>query len=474
VAVSATFILHYPFIWAVLITAGITVAVLSLTARDHKSYWLAIFALALPFEIKKMLVDSGYAQEFVLNYGFPVGELPGPVLYLTDIVFVILLVLWFIEIKNGRQKIYFPKSNVIALAFLGWSALSLVNAVSFSSGFFEFLRMTKLYILFLYMANNINSKKTLKTLVTFFFIGVIFQGLLCMFQFLIQSKGFLLGGLFGKQGYFSQELMKKMNPFFSVAEAGSSRVRASGTAGASNAEAQYFEFLVPVAFVLWLTAKRFASNLFNLTVLTSGLVGLLFTFSRGGFIGMTAGLSTALILTWKTGLISNRKFVTFVIIALLIFTIIIPVTYSYLMTRPESTQARFYLNKVGLEMIKAHPVIGVGLNNHLVLKREYDPTNYVFPMPTHNHYILLASQIGIPGLIFFLGFMISILMSSLKAVQIKDLYSASIAAGIFCGIVAVAVHVMADYIGTYTNMTLLWLYGGLAAALSNRERYIFS
>lgn len=472
VAAFATVILRYPYIWAVLITAGVAATVLSLTAKDFKSYWLAVFALVLPFEIKKMLIDSGPVQDFVLNYGFPVGELPGPVLYLSDIAFLILLFHWFIELKNGRLKLFFPKSNIIALGFLGWSAVSLLNAVNFSSGFFELVRMIKLYFLYLYLANNVSSKETLKTLIRFFFIGVIFQGMLCLSQYLLQDSGFLLGGLFGKQDYFSQELMKKMNPFFSVSEMGSGKIRASGTAGASNAEAQYFEFLIPVAFALWLTAKRIPDKLFNLTVLTSGLLGLVLTFSRGGFIGMAAGLVTVLILSWKTKLISNRKFLGFSLLAIFICILIIPMSYSYLMTRPEATLARFHLNKVGLEMIRAHPVIGVGLNNHLVIKPEYDPRSYVFQMPTHNHYILVASQIGIPGLILFLGFLISILKSSLNAAKTDDLYSAAAAVGIFSGIIAVALHVMADYIGTYTNLTMLWLYGGVAAALSNKERYI--
>jgi len=469
IAMVATFLLRYPYVWALLFVVGLAVAIFSLTARDFQGYWLAIFAFVLPLDIKKMLMDSGPVTDYVLKYGFPVGELPGPVLYLSDLPFLVLMVQWLLEIIFRKKRIFFPKSNWMAIAFIIWSILSLIKATEFSSGIFELVRMTKFYFLYLYVANNIQSKETVKTLMKFLFIGLIFQGLLCLSQYLIQDISYTFTNLVGKKEFYSAAQIKIIEPIFRTGEDINIGIRASGTVGPMNAQAQYFEFLLPVAFLLGLTATTFWSSTFSLVTFTFGLLGLIVTFSRGGVAGITIGLGIVLILSKWFKIISNRKFLTFLFIILGIFIILAPMFYSYFMARPEAASARLHLSKVGLEMVRAHPILGVGLNNHVVVKPEYDPWKYAFPMPVHNHYLIIASETGIPGLAFFLGFMGSTCLYALKAARGKNLYLTSVAVGILGGMAAIGLHILVDYLGSHTNMTLLWIYGGLAAALSRTE-----
>lgn len=439
---------------------GLAVGVLGLIAKDFRNYWLAIFALVLPLEIKKLLFDSEYALNFFHTYGFPVGELPGPVLYLSDLPFLVLMIHWFFELTFKKQKIFFPKSNWMALAFILWSGVSLINATVLSSGLFDLFRMLKFYILYLYVANNVWSKEAVKTLIMFLLIGMIFQGLICLYQFILQDTSSIFGNIFGQQ-----VVSKELEAFYKVSEESGLR-RAGGTVGHINGQAQYFEFLLPVAFLLWLTATRFLSYFFYFTTLFLGLLGLIVTFSRGGTLGITVGMLAVLLLSTIFKLISYKKFLTFLLIGLGILIAISPLVYKFMTIRPYAAKTRFHLTEVGLEMLKAHPVLGVGLNNHMVQKLEYDPRSYPFPLPAHNHYLIIASEVGIPGLVFFLGFMFLSFKLALSAARVDDLYLASVAVGILGALIAISVHILVDYVSTHTIMTLLWLYAGLAAALS--------
>lgn len=465
IALTGTFLLHFPYVWAWLVTAGLAVGVMSLVAKDIKTYWMAIFALVLPLEIKKLMISSDYIREIAQVHGIPIGELPGPVLYLSDLPFLVLMVYWLFEIIYRKQKVFFPKSNWMALAFLAWAGLSLIKAPVLSYGIYDLIRTFKFYLIYLYFANNVRSKREVKILINFFLIGVILQGLLCLYQYVSQDISYIFGNIFGQQDLYTPEAFEKYRSFFAITP-GAEIKRASGTVGPINAQAQYFEFFLPIAFLLWFTSVKFRNKAFNLLALVLGLVGLIVTFSRGGMVGLIVGMLAVLLLSWRHKLISNRKFLATLVIGLFIGITLIPMLSQFIMTRPEAFTARFHLNKVGLDMIKAHPFLGVGLNNHLVVKPEYDPDTYIFPTPTHNHYLLVASEVGIPGLAFFLGFLVLSCILALKAARLNNLYLASIAIGIIGAFISISIHNLIDHLSFHTTLTLLWFYAGLAAALS--------
>ncbi len=456
--------------WMVPAILGLSACLGAALATDFHCYWLAIYALVLPLEIKKMLVDSTAVRNFVLQYGFPVGEPPGPILYLSDIALFMLVAGWFFEIWTKRARVVIPKSNTVAVVLLGWAALSSFNAVNLSSALFELVRMVKLYVLYLYAANNIFTTARVKTLVSCLLIGAAAQGLLCWTQFGTRNKGFLETGLFSAKAHLSAERARQIGSFFSVSGGDHpTDIRASGTAGASDAEAQYFEFILPVGFTLCLAAGRTLKKT-AIAVLVLGSAGLVLTFSRGGLIGIATGLVLALLLSYRYRLIGLKTLAAWSIVAATSAVIATPLLYRYLTARPEAVTARYHLNAVGVNMIMKHPIAGVGLNNHLVVKSSYDSDSYIVPLATHNEYILVASQMGIPGAVLFVALLVCFVRAGLRGARRGDCFSAAVSIGLLSAIVAVGVHGSADYIGTYTNTSLLWLYGGLGEALGRAAR----
>ncbi|KPJ67942.1 hypothetical protein AMJ44_07065 [candidate division WOR-1 bacterium DG_54_3] len=469
IALAATFILRLPNIWALLVTVGLAVFVLSFAVRNFKSYWLGVFALTLPLHITKLFSDADHIREMVRLYNISAGEFPGWVVYLSDLPFIVLMLHWLFAIIYKRQKIFFPKSNLMALFFIGWAGLSLIKAPMLSYAFFDFIKFIKLYFVYLYIANNIRSKSEAKTLITFFLVGVVFQGLICLYQYMSQDISYIFGNLFGQKDLYSPKGLEKYQFMFSVYSSASPLKRGSGTVGPINAEAQYFEFLLPVALILWLTARRFWSRSFNLSVFSIGFLGLIVTFSRGGLIGIIAGIIAVLIYAKIYKLISNKKLLAIVFTCLIAGTAMFPSFYQYIMSRPEAAIARFGLMKVGMKIIIDNPIMGVGLNNQLIVAPKYDPDGYFSDMPTHNHYLVVASEIGIPGLVFLLGFLIITCRTALKTSRSKNLYIAALSLGIFGAYTAISAHALVDWLATYTNQTFLWLYGGLIAALSRLD-----
>lgn len=464
VAHIGSVILHQSYLWACLIAAGLLLSVLSLAVSNFKEYWLMIYAMTLPLDIKKMLIDSDIVRELTNAYGIPLGELPGPVVYLADLPFIVLMAVWFFEIILKNQKIFFPKSNICALAFIGWAGLSLANSSVFVYGFYDFLRTIKFYLLFLYIANNIDSMGMLKTLVKYLLIGMILQGLLCLYQYISQDISHIFGNLFGDQDLYSEESIEKFKDFFNVT-ANIDRKRASGTVGPINAQAQYFEFILPIAFLLSLGSFKYRQHFLHWLALGIGLGGLVVTFSRGALVGISTGITSVFLIAKRNQMISKQKYITIIIIVLLIAVMLAPAVYSFIMARHEATLARFHLYKVGLDMIRDHPLLGVGLNNHIVLAPYYDPDVYIFPTPTHNHYLFIASEVGIPGLVFFLAFLFISFLRALQNVKTKAVYSATVSLGIVGAFIAIGMHNLVDHLSYHTNLSLVWLLAGLAAAI---------
>ena len=77
--------------------------------------------------------------------------------------------------------------------------------------------------------------------------------------------------------------------------------------------------------------------------------------------------------------------------------------------KEQSLVERYHLWRRALHVVKAKPITGTGLNTYAMSHAKYDKTknwrvrNYY----AHNGYLQMAAEIGIPGLLFFLAFILS-------------------------------------------------------------------
>jgi hypothetical protein len=151
----------------------------------------------------------------------------------------------------------------------------------------------------------------------------------------------------------------------------------------------------------------------------------------------------------------------------IVLPFVIPAVYYYLAIRPGSISNRVPLMEKGLKMTLANPVLGVGLNNSTAVKKQQfkDDVQGEYKFPIHNHYIVLAAELGIPGLLFFLGFLGLAIRQAVRNSRLEDPAARVLALGILGAFIGLFLHLLGDHFSSLVANSMLWLYTGLTMSL---------
>ena len=133
-----------------------------------------------------------------------------------------------------------------------------------------------------------------------------------------------------------------------------------------------------------------------------GGIAILTTYSRGSWVGLTAGLMVMVTLDLMGKQSKIRKYAkAFLLISLLLGVLGAVKFKDVVMNRlfytdhEQILEGRQSLQQEGIEVIQNNPILGVGYANEQFYGRNI----------VHNLYILIASEIGIPGLVFLAWFL---------------------------------------------------------------------
>ncbi len=179
-------------------------------------------------------------------------------------------------------------------------------------------------------------------------------------------------------------------------------------------------------------------------ILTLLISSVLLSFSRGGYLGMFAGLFSVIILSWKF-LIPKIKVVIFLIILAGIISLLIPQNpianriNSIINLEEGSNAGRLIIWQQAADVFREHPISGVGIGNYSFYL--FPEEKYRTPIYAHNTYLDIASEMGIFALIAWIGIFLSCfwqLFKIIKKTADKNLRIISI--GLFGGLVWFSVH----------------------------------
>lgn len=457
----------------------------TLVVKSVKAYWLALFILEFPFFLKKVLFKDIFGLDPTNSYnvlddlGLPPGVLPAPVVHVSDLLFLALLVQWFIRLAHRDERLSIPGLFWPALIYVAWSGLSIMIAPVKAFAVLEVVNRCKLLAICLYFANNLTSRKDFQRVIALLIVGVAIQGTLASYQFIAQDISSPFGKLLGiwnpselttTTTPVKTSTMSDDKPHYTVSgtvEGG--LVRATGSVGSPNMQAQYFVFLLPLVFVMICATPDLLSKAWYSLAFILGVCGLLATFSRGGFAGFGISMIVLLVLATYRRLLSGK------ILALAFIGLIAasPWAYAHLTTRPHYFDARFELWEIVLPIIYDHPILGVGVNNSVVVGMEYpDPWKVFHGIPFHNFYLTTASEIGLVGLALFLFTFAWAASSAFRAFRPHDedplfnWLSVSIPATFAGG----GFHLSADQLAGEVNALLLWITAGMGMALCLARR----
>lgn len=189
---------------------------------------------------------------------------------------------------------------------------------------------------------------------------------------------------------------------------------------------------IPFAWMLALHSRR--THFF---ILACGItLANLFTFSRGGYMGLCGGGLVTLILLWhmiapRVRAVMIGGIVTVVMVFIMPNNMITQRFLSSFDATDYSNTHRITLWRDALHYGMAHPFFGSGLGAyaHVV-----DPTaDYRTPIYVHNTFIDIAVETGIPGLVFFCGIFASAVIVFFRHRRDPVAFSGIIALSIFCG-----------------------------------------
>jgi len=124
---------------------------------------------------------------------------------------------------------------------------------------------------------------------------------------------------------------------------------------------------------------------------------------------------------------------------------------------PEGSAAqRWQIQKTAWRIFEDHPIMGVGLGCFPLAIGRYSPG--LGDRDTHDTYLNLATELGLPGLIMWLGLIGSVLLHAARA-SIERISRHSLVATTWlrCGLIAFLV---AGIFGSYSGITMGYLVLG--------------
>jgi O-antigen ligase len=193
-------------------------------------------------------------------------------------------------------------------------------------------------------------------------------------------------------------------------------VRIEGTVGGMfgnpNDLAMALDLLLPLAVVLALTSKPAGRLLYSICAFVLAM-GVVVTFSRGGFLGFAAAGG---VLLWKLGRKNKLMTATAALAACVVLAMSMPAGYTdrlftIIHTDQDTTnsaQERTGEMKQALDIASRHLIFGIGMGNY--------PFYSNHAIRAHNAYVEVAGELGVTGLIAYL-ILIFAPLRSLKRIE---------------------------------------------------------
>ena len=324
----------------------------------------------------------------------------------TDFILALMIFIYIIEIIfskrcrenfiNGIVSFFTEKLSILLVILLGIMLVSTMYAVDKKIALSESARFITYIFMYFIIKYEFNSKKQINTLLRcYIFISFILSSIGIVQHF----TGFALAEKFIKTNAFGTGI-KIASTFFNP-----------------NAYGAYLILIIFPVIMLSIYEKNKNKKLVYLFLSMLLITNLLMTFSRNALLGFGLGV---LVL----GLIYSIKLI-FALGGFSILMVFIPSVSQRVIdiTSLSQNESRIKLWKTAIMMIREHPIIGVGNGNFVTRYNEYvikykelkyqSYQNY----PSHNSYLKVQSELGIMGIVSFLG------VIAITLFRVKKLYS---------------------------------------------------
>ncbi len=184
----------------------------------------------------------------------------------------------------------------------------------------------------------------------------------------------------------------------------------------------YMGLTLPLSFAFFMRSSGRMRTLWLFVFGTIFLADLL-SFSRGGYMGLMAGLIVLAVLFRPQRLWQSKKILLFLFVCCLALVLLMLSPFgsrllSSFSSADGSTSERLRLWQEAISHIAERPLFGTGLGNYSLLVKP--SASYREPIYVHNLFLDITVETGLIGLSLFLGFLVSGFLSALGSWRKTD------------------------------------------------------
>lgn len=372
-----------------------------ITSKKLLQYFFLAFVFLLPLQTVFLL-----REPMINGVKWQYGVIA---LYATDILLVLSLIVFVWRLIRKQEKIEKDATLKIFLVLIAWAGLSVLWAADVWLVFYFFLKLCLSFGVFI-LARSLDGK-AIKKIIIALIVAALLESSLGVWQFLAQKS--FSSMLLGMSDY------EAWRAGVSVLKNESGRwLRAYGTFPHPNILGGFLGAVLAMAASLFVLRENKKWILISVPII---LLGLLVSFSRATWLGLVVGIG------WLAGIIYQRNNFTerknfwkmiFVFSAAgIIFTfilkdVIFPRFDSVIIGKENSVSERETTWREAVFLIRKHPFAGVGVGNYTVALIQKYPSIPVYAIqPAHNVFLLVGAELGLIGMIIFLGLVYKIVAS---------------------------------------------------------------
>jgi O-antigen ligase len=302
---------------------------------------------------------------------------------LVEIAATVMITAWIIKRSVSRDFSFFKRTEIrLLLLYLVWVLLSCFNSSYFSESFRGIFKVLESILVFTIPATELKGRDIVKRTLTVLCLSVTVVCLNGLYQYFAGT------GLIRHRQLIHLDYLRRISSSFVHPNSLGIYLSVCATVLTS--------FMVSKAsgpVLRWAVCLPWSLS----------LVCLFLTRSRGAWMAFAFSLFLLAIMRAK------RVLVAFIIAMAVIIILMPPGVRNSLREAADistgTTRERVMLWKGTAGMIKQHPVLGFGINTYSKVFPEYKPPEYADYRYTHNCYLQMASEIGIPGMLIFLAFL---------------------------------------------------------------------
>jgi len=301
------------------------------------------------------------------------------------------------------------KSNAL-IAIICWIIIINLANIGYFSGSGSFFLLKYLELIIVAYGTSVilfENTKFLEQILAIFLIFGTFESIIAIFQFIYQKS-------LGLNKLGEQIIGPNIDGVAKIIVNGQKFIRSYGTFPHPNLLSAFLFTTLLLNLWFFLKTDHSIQKYILSTTLVINCFGLLLTFSRAAYLALAIGL-IVFFGGYFAKKINPKKLISAGLIIIISLGLGLVMLKPYLLTRTTvsdySSKERIFYAKIGANIIKDHPLVGVGFGQSIFLMQKYSPVK-LWPweiQPIHNYFLLAAAEMGIIGsMLLFIFFLLHV------------------------------------------------------------------